>query len=878
MSTSTQKKQRYLALLGIPLLSTLIIFALISFADELFQDWENKTLDYRFKLRAEGPVSPEIVMIDINDQSMAALGRWPWHRSLHAEMIDLLSESGAAVIGYDILFNQSASEMEDVRLETAIRKAGNLYLPTGFELSKKDALSPLLSVIREIGPLARFKNAAAGIGHISSNRDPDGTIRQAPLLVNQDGNPFPAFALTLVQGYLQNTQVTPSLSAQNKILLTNKGRQKMTIPVNKSGLMRINYAGPWVSTFSHYSFADILQTWKDEGSRPALRTAFSGKILLISNTATGFDLKPIPLESDYPGGGIHANIINTILTGDYLWEPDVIFNFGLSLFLATLISTLLFYKQDHSALPLGLLLTLLYLALTQLSFQQGFNLPVLFPVLTLILSTLSSLRYQNHHSVQKVVQLTEDKKQASEIFQADLEQLEKAKNHLLKEKQGLVEKNKGLVERVDQFSMAKINKTPALQDNLEALRKEAAVHGLVTQNRSLLESFAQIKKTASTPLSILILGETGTGKECIAKIIHAMNTKTKKRMVTVNMPAISKTLFESAMFGHVKGAFSGAHADQPGKFKEADGSTLFLDEIGEIPPEIQAKLLRAIETGQIDRVGATQPDQVTIKVISATNQALEEQIKKKIFRLDLFQRLTGQIIKIPPLRKRKEDLEDLTHYFLEQLAFKNGGTRKVLSEDARIKIKAYDWPGNVRELKTSIEKAVVLSEKNALISAADLGLGQAGEKASPPLPGEAQIHSELPRTAVVLPEDKYHADRDFLRLLRQNKFNKTRTGKCLDRSTGMVGSRFRGICLKTLNEHQQDLKKAAQALSEPGEDASEMEKFIQEYYSNLIQSIQGFKDSKTAVDRCKTVLFKNIKMTYRTHMIALVENYFDSPD
>ncbi len=913
MPQTLPQKQEKLAIFGIPLLCTLLVFSMISLSADLFQDWENKTLDYRFKLRESLPVSSKIVLIDIDDQSISAIGRWPWNRTIHAEMIDILSKSGAAVIGYDILFNQKASETEDASLETAIKKAGNLYLPTGFELALKPSASPLLTVEREIGPLPRLQNAAAGIGHISSNRDPDGTIRKVPLLVNNAEKEFPAFAITLLQGYFQNTQTTKIHSAQNEIMLQTEKNQNIIIPVNNLGMMRINYAGPWVSTFSHYPFVDILAAWKDPKNRQDLKKTFEGKILLVSNTATGYDLKPIPIEADYPGGGIHANIINTILTGQYLREPGAILKFGLSFFVSLMISTLLFLKKGRSVVPLGLSLALVYLVLTYFLFLKGINLPVLFPILTIILTSVSSLLYQNKMNTREMAQLTEEKNLVSEKFQtaatalkskhASLvsekntlaqmmikvhqakgaekthrrqmgrlrENLEKSK----KEQSSLTQEKKVLKKQVDQFTVAKIKTGSSLHEPFETLRKEAETHGLITKNHSLLKGFADLKKTVKSSLPILILGETGTGKERIAQIVHAMNA-TKKALVTVNLPAIPPTLFESTLFGYVKGAFNDARSDRPGKFQEADGGTLFLDEIGEIPPEMQAKLLRAIETGEIDRVGATRPDHVKLKIVAATHRRLDDEIQNKRFRSDLFFRLSGITINIPPLRERKEDLEALTYYFLERFTVGNGTENKTLSKDALAKIKTHDWPGNVRELKDRIEKALALSDAGAVISAADLGLDHTEEKTPTQAPGSTQIDSILPRVAVTLPQDKDLSDTDFLQVLRENNFDKTQTGRQLGPRSMAVGSRFRGICLKTFNEHERDLKKAAQALCELGEDTTNMENMILKYHNNLIRSVQRFKNKEEAVKRCKTVLFKNIKMKYRDHMIALVQHYFDS--
>lgn len=914
MPLPTRPKEILLALFGIPLLCTLIIFGLISTADPLFQDWENKTLDYRFKLRGNIPFSPEIALIDIDDRSISSIGRWPWPREKHAEMINILSESRAAVIGYDILFHQNAKEIEDQALQAAIKKAGNVYLPTGLELTADPTASSLLSAKREIGPITRLREVAAGIGHISSNRDADGTIRRVPLLVQQDGLHFPAFTIALLQGYLQNTQPPQFLAAQQEIHLQNNTNETLRIPVDETGRMRINYAGPWVSTFSHYPFADIWQAWQNPEDREALKQVFAGKIVLVSNTATGYDLKPVPFESDYPGGGIHANILNTILTGQYLRTPGALTTFVISLLLSIVISTVIFYKKGQVTLPVGLAIGLLYLGITYFVFTQGINLPVLFPILTITVTSLSLLLYQKNLSMSALRQLTHEKNQVSEKFHAlkialkttqetlilkrnalaqmmletthikgkertRAEQIMKLRDDLEKSEQQqarlLLEKDAFEV-KINQFSIAKINNNSSTQPSLEPLRKEAAAHGLITKNRALLEDFARIKKVAHTTLPVLILGETGTGKELIARMVHAMNRKTNKALVTVNTPAIPDTLFDSTLFGYVKGAFAGANVDKRGKFQEANGGTLFLDEIGEIPPELQVKLLRAIETGEVDRVGASRPDHVNVRIISATNRNLIKAIEHKQFRSDLFFRLAGLTVNIPPLRERKEDLEALIAYFLERSAVENGRAHKQLSKDALQKIKTHDWPGNVRELKTRINRAFILADKNPIISAADLELDQVGSTPPSTQVGNSELHSALPRIIVSEKVGKDLSDAEFLLLLKQHDFNKTRTAEEMEVNPLAVGSRFRGICLKTFDEQGRDAKKTAAALSAPGEDIAKMEKIITDYYHKLIKSVKDCKDREEAVKKCETNLFRNIKKKYRDNMIQLVQHYFES--
>ena len=223
-----------------------------------------------------------------------------------------------------------------------------------------------------------------------------------------------------------------------------------------------------------------------------------------------------------------------------------------------------------------------------------------------------------------------------------------------------------------------------------------------------------VAKIAPTDASVLITGENGTGKDVLAREIHARSLRNGKPMVAVDAGAITETLFESELFGHVKGAFTDAHTDHMGKFEQADGGTLFLDEIGNIPPHLQAKLLRAIQSRSVVRVGGSQPVPVNIRLICATNMNLEQLVREGRFREDLYYRINTVHIALPPLRERKEDIAPLAERFISQFAEKYHRPLKGMDDSARLALESARWSGNIRELQNSIEKAVILSEGKAL--------------------------------------------------------------------------------------------------------------------------------------------------------------------
>ncbi len=222
------------------------------------------------------------------------------------------------------------------------------------------------------------------------------------------------------------------------------------------------------------------------------------------------------------------------------------------------------------------------------------------------------------------------------------------------------------------------------------------------------------EQVAPTSATVLILGETGTGKELIARAIHSMSTRNKRPLVKVNCSALSPTLIESELFGHKKGAFTGALSDKIGRFELADRGTIFLDEIGSLPRELQVKLLRVIQEGEFERVGSTQTRTIDVRIIAATNSDLEKAIERKDFRQDLYYRLNVFPITIPPLRERIEDIPLLANYFTKKYNTKFGKAIDTIPQQVINHLQAYSWPGNVRELENIIERAVILSSTNSL--------------------------------------------------------------------------------------------------------------------------------------------------------------------
>jgi formate hydrogenlyase transcriptional activator len=237
---------------------------------------------------------------------------------------------------------------------------------------------------------------------------------------------------------------------------------------------------------------------------------------------------------------------------------------------------------------------------------------------------------------------------------------------------------------------------------------------IVGSSQSLRKALKSVDKVAGTDSTVLILGETGTGKELIARAIHKRSTRASRAFIRVNCAAIPPELIASELFGHEKGAFTGAFDRRIGRFEAADGGTLFLDEIGDLPPETQIALLRVLQEREFERVGSTKPVQVDVRVLAATNRDLAADVDEGTFRQDLFYRLNVFPVNIPPLRERIDDLPVLAEYLVDRYAKKAGKRITSIDSSTLELLRNYSWPGNVRELQNVIERAVILCETSVL--------------------------------------------------------------------------------------------------------------------------------------------------------------------
>ena len=308
---------------------------------------------------------------------------------------------------------------------------------------------------------------------------------------------------------------------------------------------------------------------------------------------------------------------------------------------------------------------------------------------------------------------------------------------------------------------------------IKDLADDVAFGGMIGKSREMLKVYETIKKVSETPANILILGESGTGKELVAKAIHEHSPRKDMPFVVINCGGIPENLLESEFFGYMKGSFTGAFTDKAGLFESANNGTIFLDEIGELPSLLQVKLLRVVQEKTFRRIGGTLDIKVNVRIISATNQNLEDKVKRGSFREDLYYRLNVIPIHLPPLRERREDIPVLTRYFIEKYSQEFAKDIKTISSYALELLMDYPFPGNVRELENIIERSVALESTNIILPD-NLFIDREQVKNDHPHP------AGIPEVGIQLNEELAKIERQFIEMaLNKTKGSKTKAAELL---------------------------------------------------------------------------------------------------
>ena len=766
-----------------------------------------------------------------------------------------------------------------------------LPLETSVAVAPLDAevLLPVLSSVAD---------SAAAVSHQVVQPDQDGRLRRVPLFVHNRDRLIPAFGLSL---YLTANQLPSNrMRLEPGFRLNIAGRPSgdsmtspLTVPLDAQTSVLLPGQLHGETLTSSIPLQQML-TAIEQNSSDRIRSWAEGKIVLLPSTMAGSDR-----TASTPRLRSQIVLLHALYTRG--WVSQVAFVWGpiITWLLAGVVAWLLLQWPDWRGLAGAVVVLTLYGVVVWVALAGGkLVLPLLMPTAGLVVAGLASVLW-NHldasrrvrrleHNVvrvqaeltavrealvyqESIVEQLEEDLDAARIrhatsqdrdenlsnesveFQRELDEARTREGDTRRQLAALEE------ELANLRAVALVH--PALPDaELETVRAQAEGLGILTRDARLLRTFRDLARGAQSVLPILILGESGTGKELFARAVHQLSPRRSQPFIAVNMAAISPELFESELFGHVRGSFSGATQDRPGYFELAARGTIFLDEIGDLRPEHQAKLLRVLQERSFYRVGATKPTVVDVRIVAATNKDLLKGIAEGWFREDLYARLKGMVVELPPLRNRPDDLLFLADFFLGQSAARMNRSAASFTPEALETLRRYHWPQNIRELAQCIEQAVTLSDA-PLLYAKDLRLPD-------------------PATPAALPAGRrggglvdISGDSAVLECLRRHGFDMQRTARALgwDRST--VTQRLKGLCFQALVDTQGDVTTAAASLAQDSSLLRTVELKLLEYRDHLISVIAGYHTESEAVVACRK-RFKNLPDRHFKAVVTLIHRHF----
>ena len=802
------------------------------------QTLEDSLIDLQFKLRGSRQLSEEFVFVFIGAEDVQALGGWPLTRDYHGYMTHVLSRLGAKVIGFDILFeapNRNYPEF-DHALADFFQAAGNVCLPMTFaELTPRS--NHTFAGSDPSFPFLQLRQHAAGIGFGNFNTEP--VIRNVPLVASYRDSLIFSFGVELARLYLNDAEAKTQLDAF----------------IQQHGQLRLNHFGD-LNNVTAISFVELLKGFE----RAPDSLNYKDKIVLVAATFPGAPtLKATPLAEALPAALIHATVAENLIHRNYLRELPKWMNWFFIILMAAAAWVVGRVQRFNLKIVGGCGIIFVYWVAAQIVFSKmNFVLPLFYPTLAFLVSLLYlSVTRRRERQVldDSLKQLLQEQIVAKET------QLEEAQAKL-NEIQTQFQQQTLSAEQVRQLAEERQRTILTLESELRDLRTHVMPEEknvsrqfpeiIHAPNGKMTQILSMTAKIGAENIPVLISGETGTGKEMVARAIHQAGKRKNAPFVAVNCGALPEALLESELFGHEKGSFTGAAGRRRGRFELADNGTIFLDEISETTPAFQARLLRVLQEGRFERVGGEETIKVDVRVIAACNKNLQQEVEKETFRADLFYRLNGFPITLPPLRERREDIPRLATHFLQ----KHGHPAMRFSDQAMEMLENYSWPGNVRELENLVRRAGILaqSENRTMIQAGDLP-GEVTEKKTL----EPATVSYQPLEAQIL---------DMLRALKFSRAAISQTAKALgNRDRGTITEYFRGICFEYLVKANFDLEKAAREVVAAQDDEAirKVRDKISEYLENLRS---GF-----AKDPQSLIGYKGLPKRYHPYLQMILERF-----
>ena len=752
-------------------------------------------------IQVRGEIRPDsnIIIIHFSEEDIARIGPWPIKRNYYALLINQLSNLDVKKIGLEIFLSSKfvTQSVYDNLLRKEIQKSGKVILSSvaGKITSSGDKFyTDSLSF-----PSPKLLDEQLNTGHINYLKDYDVEIPM--VLLNRDFQEK-AFAY----------QLSGIQSDESYVI--------------------VNFITSWqkIKKYSALEFAELVYSQSME------LNSFKDKIVLIGIS----DLQiaqtiQTPFEEQLPGIALHYfaldNLINSRNINDKFYSTTLIF-FPLLIF-----GFIFFINKYYRRIILHYIVTILILLSVIFIFISQLNLKIaasffLIPFIALIITETASYFLRGQKELKGAIDESTLLRNLLSLKEKELTNLTNQVNETGEQSQQLRERIESLNSDIEKL---KENEDDRFKATFNLKSEQQDFFGIIYSSKPIAQIVELIKKAAPTDSTILITGESGTGKELVAKAIHSLSKRRDKNFIAVNCGALTDSLLESELFGHVKGSFTGAISDKAGRFELADEGTIFLDEIGETSENFQVKILRVLQSGEIEKVGATKIERVNVRVVAATNKNLVDLVKEKAFREDLFFRLNVFTIEIPPLRERKEDIDVLAKSFLQ-----NESSELTLSKAVLESLHEYQWKGNVRELESVIKRAVIFAKSDRR--------------------NMLQL-SDLPKE--IVKESKYSFEDLVLDSLRNKKFSHSsivETSKELgnvNRTT--ISENFRGLVFKTLVENEFDILSTISIIA--GTEDNEVKERVRSKVETFLNNIQ--KDLKISGQNDLELLKKKFSSKYK---------------
>ncbi len=777
----------------------------------------NKNIEnFFYKISGETKPDSNIILINIDSNDLNKLA-WPLKRNYYALLINELTALEVKTIGIEIFLadNLSFQSIYNELLNEEIRKSGRVVL--GSIVSNIIIHDDGFYSDSIIYPQPKKFIKDVNTGHLIYFDDDGITI---PTRVVKEDNSEYSFSVSLAKHF-------GKYYSEDKVLKLN---------INTS----------W-KNFSRYSLLNFFSLL--ENNDPKLNT-IKNKLILIGvsdpaiarTTSSSFD-------DQLPGVGLHAIALDNIFNDRGLKSNLLLTS---TFFFYVLILLLVMLEKKRAIIKSAIFISVIIISVIFfISLNSELNYTAFFiPFILLLLTDISfyliekrSLLYETMSESEILKMTLSAKEENLSCLQKELDVSSEAPA------QELVNKISSLKNEIRELKESQLDEEvierPEFPDEVKSF------FGIVYKSRKMEEVIRTIEKVAPEDVSVLILGESGSGKELVANAIHKLSKKSENNFVAVNCAALTETLLESELFGHIKGAFTNAVNDKTGMFEAADKGTIFLDEIGETSENFQVKLLRVLQTGDFNKVGDADTIHTDVRVIAATNKKLEELVREKKFREDLYYRINVISITLPPLRDRKEDVAVLANHFTKKEDGKLAISKAVLNQ-----ILENDWKGNVRELESVIKRAAIFakSEHREVIKLCDL----------PP---------EMAK------QNKSNLESLILDSLREKSFSHAsinETAKELgDLSRTIVSENFRGIFFKYYYETNFNLKEAAEKIAGTKDISiiSKVESKITTYLTNIEKDIE--KQKLLDFDEIKKEFkskYKNLPQRYHHHLDELIKD------